>query len=43
MTTIIAVVRLLPKIALRASKTKQQGTWSSGDYEVIGTTLRPHA
>ena len=43
MTTIIADVRLLPKIPLRASKAKQQGAWSSGDYAVIGTTLRPHA
>jgi len=43
MTTIIAVVRLLPKIPLRASKIKRQGAWSSGDDAVIGTTLRRHA
>jgi len=30
----------MPPIDLVAIKAKQQATWSSGDYSVIGTTCR---
>jgi ubiquinone/menaquinone biosynthesis C-methylase UbiE len=44
MTTVIEchppVAAKKPAVDLRALKAKQQATWSSGDYAIIGTTLQ---
>ena len=31
-----------PTVDFEALKARQQATWSSGDYSVIGTTLQTH-
>src|SRR5690242_16550103 len=40
--TMTTVIECLPQTApdLKAIKTKQQATWSSGDYAVVGATLQ---
>jgi ubiquinone/menaquinone biosynthesis C-methylase UbiE len=40
--TVTTVIECLPQTApdLKAIKTKQQATWSSGDYAIVGTTLQ---
>jgi ubiquinone/menaquinone biosynthesis C-methylase UbiE len=40
--TVTTVIECLPHTApdLKAIKTKQQATWSSGDYAIVGTTLQ---
>src|SRR5581483_9190749 len=44
MTTVIEcpppVAAQKPAVDLNALKAKQQATWSSGDYAIIGTTLQ---
>jgi ubiquinone/menaquinone biosynthesis C-methylase UbiE len=40
MTTIIECRPTAPAPDLKAIKTKQQATWSSGDYAIVGTTLQ---
>jgi len=39
---VTTVIECLPQTApdLKAIKTKQQATWSSGDYAIVGTTLQ---
>jgi ubiquinone/menaquinone biosynthesis C-methylase UbiE len=40
--TVTTLIECLPQTApdLKAIKTKQQATWSSGDYAIVGTTLQ---